>query len=191
MKPKFFATAAAWREWLEKYHDQKEELLVGFHKRGSGQPSITWPESVDQALCFGWIDGVRRTIDENSYTIRFTPRKTQSTWSAVNIRRVEELTRQGLMHPAGSEAFERRTANRSAIYAFEQRERPEFTEEQLKRFQANRVAWNFFEAKPPWYRRTATWWVVSAKRPDTREKRLSTLIEDSEHGRTIRPLTRK
>jgi len=191
MKPKFFPTPAAWREWLERYHDQKQELLVGFHKRSSGQPSITWPESVDQALCFGWIDGVRRTIDENSYTIRFTPRKTQSTWSAVNIRRVEELTRQGLMHPAGSEAFERRTANRSAIYAFEQRERPEFTEEQLKRFQANRVAWNFFEAKPPWYRRTATWWVVSAKRPDTREKRLSTLIEDSEHGRTIRPLTRK
>ena len=191
MKPKFFPTPAAWREWLERYHDQKQELLVGFHKRSSGQPSITWPESVDQALCFGWIDGVRRTIDENSYTIRFTPRKTQSTWSAVNIRRVEELTRQGLMHPAGSEAFERRTANRSAIYAFEQRERPEFTEEQLKRFQANRVAWKFFEAKPPWYRRTATWWVVSAKRPDTREKRLSTLIEDSEHGRTIRPLTRK
>jgi uncharacterized protein YdeI (YjbR/CyaY-like superfamily) len=191
MKPKFFATAAAWREWLEKYHDQKQELLVGFHKRGSGRPSITWPESVDQALCFGWIDGVRRSIDEDSYTIRFTPRKTQSTWSAVNIRRVEELTRQGLMHPAGLKAFERRTANRSAIYAFEQRERPEFTEEQLKRFQANRVAWNFFQAKPPWYRRTATWWVVSAKRPETREKRLSTLIEDSEHGRTIGPLTRK
>src|SRR5450631_3205638 len=117
MDLKFFATPKAWREWLQKHHGKHTELLVGFHKRASGEPSITWPESVDGALCFGWIDGVRRRIDDVSYSIRFTPRKASSTWSAVNIKRVAELTELGLMHPAGLKAFEARTERRSAIYA--------------------------------------------------------------------------
>jgi len=189
MDPKFFATPADWRAWLERHHNHERELLVGFYKRGSGKPSITWPESVDVALCFGWIDGIRRTIDDVSYTIRFTPRKPRSTWSAINLKRVAELTKQGLMHASGLRAFEARLENRSGIYSFEQ---PcvEFDGAQEKQFRANKAAWSFFQAKPPWYRRAATWWVISAKRQDTRDKRLASLIHDSEQGRTIPPLTR-
>ena len=189
MEPKFFATLEHWRQWLAKNHASKQELIVGFYKRGSGIPSITWPESVDAALCFGWIDGVRRKIDENSYTIRFTPRKPRSTWSAVNIRRVGELEKQGLMQPAGTKAFEARIESRSAIYAFEQT-KVEFEKAHEEFFRANQAAWEYFSSRPPWYRRTATWWVVSAKRPETRDKRLSTLMECSEQGRTIPQLTR-
>lgn len=189
MKPKFFATPARWREWLEEHHATEQELLVGFYKKGSGKLSITWPESVDAALCYGWIDGVRRTIDDISYCIRFTPRKTRSIWSAVNAKRVGELIQTGLMHPAGIKAFEARREERSGIYAFEQRN-IRFSKIQEQHFRANAVAWEFFRAQPPWYQRTATWWVVSAKRPETQVKRLATLIADSEAGRTIRPLTR-
>lgn len=189
MELKFFATPVAWREWLEKYHDQRQELLVGFYKKDSGKPSITWPESVDAALCFGWIDGVRRRIDDASYSIRFTPRRPRSTWSTVNIKRVEELTRLGLMHPAGIKAFEARREERSGIYSFEQ-QGIAFASGQEERFHANKSAWKFFESQPPWYRRTATFWVISAKREETREKRLATLIECSEQGQTIPPLTR-
>jgi uncharacterized protein YdeI (YjbR/CyaY-like superfamily) len=186
----FFATPAVFRAWLRKHHARSRELWVGFHKRVTGKPSITWPESVDAALCFGWIDGVRLSIDETSYTIRFTPRKPTSTWSAINIKRVEELTRRGLMQPAGVSAFEARSEAKSAIYAYEQRHAAKLTAEQERRFRANKRAWAFFEAQPPWYRRTATWWVVSAKRADTRARRLDTLIEDSAAGRTIKHLTR-
>src|SRR5216683_1751207 len=119
MGPTFFATPAAWRDWLEKHHDRRQELLVGFYKKDSGKPSITWPESVDQALCFGWIDGVRRRIDDVSYSIRFTPRKRSSNWSAINIRRVADLTKLGLMRPAGLKAFEGRSEDKSRIYAYE------------------------------------------------------------------------
>jgi len=189
MEPKFFATPAAWREWLEKHHDKRQELLVGFYRKNSGHPSITWPESVDVALCFGWIDGVRRRIDSASYSIRFTPRKPRSIWSAVNINRVEELTRQALMNPAGLKAFEAREEKRSAIYAFEQKS-IEFEAAQEKQFRANPAAWRFFQSQPPWYRRTATWWVISAKREETKKQRLSTLIGDSGQCRTIRRLTR-
>ena len=189
VEPKFFADFAAWHAWLEKYHDRKQELLVGFHKRGSGKPSITWPESVDAALCFGWIDGVRRRIDDVSYSIRFTPRKPRSIWSAVNIRRVQQLLQQGRMHPAGIKAFEARTEARSRIYSFEQ-ESVEFDSTQEERFRTNRTAWTFFRSQPPWYQRAATWWVVNAKRDETKVKRLALLIDDSEAGRTIRHLTR-
>ena len=188
--PTFFATPAEWRAWLEQHHATTPELLVGFHKKGSGKPSITWPESVDEALCFGWIDGVRKSIDDTSYTIRFTPRKRGSTWSAVNIKRVAELTEMGRMQPAGLRAFGERTEEKSAIYAYEQKDAAKLDEASEQRFRANTKAWEFFQSQPAWYRRGAIWWVISSKREETRLKRLATLIEDSEHGRTIASLTR-
>ncbi len=190
MKPTFFATPAEFRAWLEQHHAAAQELLVGFYKKDSGRPSITWPESVDQALCFGWIDGVRRRIDDVSYTIRFTPRKATSIWSAVNIRRVQELEKLGLMQPAGRKAFQARAEEKSAIYAYEQKQDARLTGPYEKRFKANKKAWAFFQAQAPWYQRTASWWVISAKQEKTREKRLATLMEDSENGRTLRQLTR-
>jgi uncharacterized protein YdeI (YjbR/CyaY-like superfamily) len=190
MEPVFFATPEEFRAWLEEHHATETELLVGFHRKGSGRPSITWPESVDQALCFGWIDGVRRRIDDASYTIRFTPRKQRSTWSAINVKRVGELAEQGLMHPAGIAAFERRSDDRTAIYSYERRTAAAFEPEQERAFKADAEAWSWFQAQPPSYRRTATHWVISAKRPETRERRLGQLIEDSAAGRTIPLLTR-
>jgi len=190
VNPRYFGTPAEWRAWLEEHHTTAPELWVGFHKRGSGRPSITWPESVDQALCFGWIDGVRRRIDDDRYAIRFTPRRKGSSWSNINLRRVEELTRLGLMHPAGQAAHAARSAAKSGIYSYEQRKRARLPAAMTARFKRNRKAWTFFEAQPASYRRTAVWWVVSAKREDTRERRLETLIADSAAGRTIRLLTR-
>jgi uncharacterized protein YdeI (YjbR/CyaY-like superfamily) len=189
MEPTFFATPGEWRKWLVEHHDRRQELLVGFYKKDSGKPSITWPESVDHALCFGWIDGVRRRIDDQSYCIRFTPRKTSSVWSAVNIERIKELTAAGLMSPAGVRAFEGRKENRSRIYSFEQAN-IEFGPEQERQFRRNAPAWKFFQAQAPWYRRAATWWVVSAKREETKAKRLTALMADSEHGRAVVHLTR-
>ena len=190
MEPTFFPTPADLRAWLERNHDRETELLVGFYKRGSGKPSITWPELVDEALCFGWIDGIRRGIDDESYTIRLTPRKPTSTWSSVNIRRVGELTEEGRMRPAGLAAFERRTEDRSGIYSYERRKAARLDPDQEREFRANDGAWSFFRSQPAGYRRTATHWVVSAKREDTRRKRLATLIEDSANGRRLRHLTR-
>jgi uncharacterized protein YdeI (YjbR/CyaY-like superfamily) len=185
VEPTFFKTPAEFRAWLEENHESSTELLVGFHRKGSGKPSITWPESVDQALCFGWIDGVRRGLDDTSYTIRFTPRKPASNWSSVNIAKVAELTRAGLMRPAGVAAFERRTDARSGIYSYEQREAAAFTPDQERCFRADVEAWEFFQAQPAGYRKTATHWVVRAKREDTRERRLATLIADSAAGRRL------
>jgi uncharacterized protein YdeI (YjbR/CyaY-like superfamily) len=184
MNPTFFLTPAAFRKWLEKHHAEEPELLVGFYKRDSGKPSITWPESVDQALCFGWIDGVRRRIDDVSYSIRFTPRKAVSNWSAINIARVAELTKLGLMAPAGLRAFEKRREDKSAIYSYENKVRtlPPADE---KRFRANRKAWAFFTAQAPSYQRVAIYWVTSAKREETRQRRLATLIDDSANGRRL------
>lgn len=190
MKPTFFATPAAFRAWLDEHHARIPELLVGFYKKGSGKPSITWPESVDAALCFGWIDGVRKSIDDLSYTIRFTPRNPTSTWSAVNIKRVQELTKSGLMQPAGLQAFERRDEAKSAIYSYEQRHNATLPDAYEKRFRANELAWDFFQSQAPWYRRTATYWVMSAKKEETRLKRLDTLIRDSAQQRSIGPLQR-
>jgi uncharacterized protein YdeI (YjbR/CyaY-like superfamily) len=189
-RPTFFATPAEFRRWLEKRHDKDPELLVGFYKRASGKPSITWPEAVDQALCFSWIDGVRRSLGDEAYTIRFTPRKPTSTWSAVNIKRAQELIDQGLMRPAGLKAFEARKNDRSVIYSYEQRDAAKLDATQERLLRANKNAWEFFQAQPPWYRRTAIHWVTSAKREETRLKRLTTLIEDSANSRTIRQLTR-
>jgi uncharacterized protein YdeI (YjbR/CyaY-like superfamily) len=186
----FFATPNEFRAWFERHHATSRELLVGFYKKGSGRPSITWPESVDQALCFGWIDGVRRSIDQESYSIRFTPRRTGSNWSTINVNRVKELTASGLMRDAGLEAFRRRMEDKSGIYSYEQRHSAKLTRADENRFKANKKAWAFFRAQPPWYRKTATHWVVSAKKEETQRRRLATLISDSAMGRTIGPLTR-
>lgn len=189
-KPLFFAASADLRRWLDANHSTAKELWVGFYKKESGRPSITWPESVDEALCVGWIDGIRKRLDDESYVIRFTPRKPQSTWSAVNIARVAELKRNGRMRPAGLAAFERRSDEKSAIYSYEQRTTAEFDESAERQFRANPKAWEFFQAQAPWYRRTATYKVISAKREETRQKRLAQLIADSAAGRRIRELDR-
>lgn len=189
-QPRFFATPADWRAWLEKHHPDKQEVWVGFYKRGSGRPSITWPESVDGALCFGWIDGVRHGIDEISYKIRFTPRQPRSTWSVVNIKRVKELAKLGLMHPAGQAAFEKRDSDKSATYSYEQRKTAKLPPGYEKKFRAEPKAWTYYRSQPPWYQRVAAYWVISAKKEETRAKRLATLIECSEKGKTIPALTR-
>ncbi len=165
-------------------------MWVGFYKRGTGLASITWPESVDQALCYGWIDGIRKRIDDTSYMIRFTPRRAGSNWSAVNLGRIAELMNQGLVEPAGREAFEGRKLDRSGGSGDEPRESPRFNAEYLRRFKARRKAWSYWEGEPPGYRRTATFWVMSAKREATRERRLATLIQDCEAGQRIAPLRR-
>jgi uncharacterized protein YdeI (YjbR/CyaY-like superfamily) len=188
VKPTFFATPSEFRAWLERHHASSRELVVGFHKRASGKPSITWPESVDQALCFGWIDGVRKSVDGDRYTIRFTPRKTTSTWSTINVARVKELSDAGLMRPAGLAAFENR--KKSGIYSYEQRHAAKLSKPDERRLRSNEKAWKFFRAQAPWYQRTAIFWVVSAKREETRARRLTTLIDDSSRGKTIGPLTR-
>ncbi len=188
MKIEFFKSRADFRKWLEQHHGTSQELWVGFCKKSSGQESVTWPESVDEALCFGWIDGIRKRVDEISYTIRFTPRKAGSIWSAVNIRRVMDLSDKGLMQPAGLNAFRARRENRSGIYSYEKRS-GKFDEPYEERLRQSREAWEFFEAQPPSYRKAAIWWVVSAKREETRLRRLDQLVEDSAHGRRIRQFT--
>src|SRR5260370_32879675 len=189
-KPTCFPTPPDFRAWLEAQHDKFHELLVGYYKKDSEKSSITWPESVDAALCFGWIDGVRKSIDETSYTIRFPPRRPTSTWSAVNIKRVQQPKKMGLMHPAGLKAFASRSAKKSAIYSYEQRKSAQFTREQEKQFRANEAAWEFFRSQAPWYQRVTTYWVISAKREETKLKRLSSLIDHSQNRRTLPQLTR-
>ncbi|MGH2697888.1 MAG: YdeI/OmpD-associated family protein [Actinomycetota bacterium] len=189
MKPIFFATAGEWRAWLEKHHADSREVWMGLYKKSSGKPSITWPEAVDQALCFGWIDGVRRGVDDISYCNRFTPRRPGSNWSAVNIEKVQKLKKQGLMHPAGLAAFEERLAARSEVYSYE-RANAQLGDAYEKKLRANKKAWDFWQSQPPGYRRTATWWVISAKREETRRRRLGTLIEDSAAARRIALLAR-
>ena len=189
MDIKFFKTPSEFRAWLEKHHATERELWVGYYRKGSGRQGITWPESVDEALCFGWIDGIRKSVDAESYANRFTPRRPRSIWSAVNIGRVEELTREGRMRPAGLKAFEARTENRSAIYAYEQRG-PGLPEPYAKRLRRNKAAWEFFQAQTASYRKLVSWWVSSAKKEETRLKRLGKLIEDSAAGRTLPQFTR-
>ncbi len=186
-EPRFFASPSALRTWFERHHASKRELIVGYYKIGSGKPSVTWSQSVDEALCFGWIDGIRRSIDDVSYCIRFTPRKPTSTWSAINIAKVGTLTAQGLMTPAGIAAFERKKDQKSRIYTYEngtiRLDRP-----LEMRFKANAGAWNFFCSLPPSYRKTTTAWVMAAKQEETRRRRLDTLIADSARGDKIKPL---
>jgi uncharacterized protein YdeI (YjbR/CyaY-like superfamily) len=190
MEATFFATPAEFRAWLERHHAERRELIVGFYRKGSGRPSITWPESVDEALCFGWIDGVRRSLGEDAYTIRFTPRQARSTWSAVNVRRAGELIAESRMTPAGLAAFEARGGDRTRIYSYEQRRAAALEPGQEAQFRAVPAAWEWFQARPPSYRRAAIHWVTSAKRPETRERRLQALIDDSAAGRPIGPLAR-
>lgn len=185
----YFSSAEEFREWLAKNHEHATELLVGFHKAATGRPRMTWAESVDEALCVGWIDAIRRRVDDERYTIRFCPRKATSVWSAVNIRRVGELEKEGRMQPAGRAAFARRKENRSGIYAYEQRP-ASLDEPYASVFRKQKTAWAYFEAQAPWYRRAATWYVVSAKREETRLKRLATLIEDSANKRWLAGLVR-
>jgi uncharacterized protein YdeI (YjbR/CyaY-like superfamily) len=188
--PTYFATPEAWRAWLKKNHATAAELLVGFYKTGSGRPSITWPQSVDEALCFGWIDGVRRSLGADAYTIRFTPRRPGSAWSAVNVAKVEALTKAGKMQPAGVRAFSLRTAERTGVYSFERDRAAAFSPAQRETLAGNRRAATFFQAQPPWYQRAATHWVISAKREETQARRLKQLIADSAAGRHVPPLRR-
>jgi uncharacterized protein YdeI (YjbR/CyaY-like superfamily) len=184
MQPRFFATPEKFRGWLEKHHATATELWVGFHRKGSGRPSVTWPESVDEALCYGWIDGIRKSVDEDSYMIRFTPRRKGSVWSAVNLRRARELIEAGRMQTPGLAAFEQKDLKKSARYSFEQKNVVLDSAYQEK-IRKNRKAWAFFEAQPPYYRKQVTWWIMSAKREETRLRRLRTLITDSAAGRRI------
>jgi len=179
--PTFFAKQSDFRKWLQTNHEKKTELLVGFYKVGSGKPSITWPQSVDEALCFGWIDGVRKSIDKESYQIRFTKRKPTSIWSAINIKKIEALKNQGLMRPAGLASFEKRTESKSRIYSYEKDE-AELTQNFKKQFKANKKAWHYFQSLAPSYRKVSTHWVMNAKQETTRLKRLQQLISESAAG---------
>jgi len=185
MSPKFFKTPAAFRKWLAANHAKSKELWVGYYKKDTGKASITWPESVDEALCFGWIDGIRKKFDDESYMIRFTPRKPESIWSAVNIRNAGRLVQEKRMMPAGLKAYAHRKEFRSGIYSYEQRP-AELVEPYATRFKKNKAAWKFFEAQPPYYRKMMTWFIVSAKTEETRMKRLDRLIEASAKGQRLR-----
>ncbi len=184
MKPRFFKTSAEFRSWLAKNRTAASELWVGFYKKDSGKGGITYSEALDEALCFGWIDGVRKSVDAESYTIRFSPRQPKSIWSAVNTRRVAALTKAGSMDPSGLEVFRNRDPGRTLLYSYE-RERAEFTGLWLERFRSNAAAWRFFDAQPPSYKRTVTFWVMSAKKEETRSKRLDALIAESGLSRRI------
>jgi uncharacterized protein YdeI (YjbR/CyaY-like superfamily) len=186
LKPTFFKSGAQFRAWLEQHHGDAAELLLGFYRKSSAKKGITYPEALDEALAYGWIDGVRRGLDAESYTVRFTPRRPRSIWSAVNVRRVGELTAAGRMADPGLAAFAKRDEKRSAIYAYE-RAAVELDAESAKRFKADKQAWAFYRAQAPWYQRTSTNWVVSAKRPETRARRLATLIAYS-HDQERLPL---
>lgn len=188
VKPIFFESPLAFRAWLDAHHASETELVVGFHKRGTGKPSMTWPESVDEALSFGWIDGVRRSLGDEAYSIRFTPRKPTSIWSAVNVARIEVLRGEGRLRPSGLAAFERRRATHTAVYSFEQKDAARLAPDEERALRAKKKAAAYFDAQAPWYRRSATHWVVSAKKPETRARRLARLIEACAETRPIGPL---
>jgi uncharacterized protein YdeI (YjbR/CyaY-like superfamily) len=182
MKPKFFKSPVEFREWLQEHHDKSKELFVGFYKKSSGKKSITYPEALEEALCFGWIDGVRKKIDAISYSQRFSPRKPKSIWSLINVRHVERLKSEGRMHSAGLEVYALREDKRTGIYSFENRPR-ELSPEYQKVFQKNKKAWEFFKNQPPYYQRTLSFWVMGAKREETQLRRLQQLIESSAAGK--------
>jgi uncharacterized protein YdeI (YjbR/CyaY-like superfamily) len=189
VRPRFFETPAAFRAWLAKNHAKSRELWVGFYKKGT-RPSITWPESVREAITFGWIDGIRKSVDESSYKIRFSPRKPSSVWSAINTRIAKELIEEGRMHPNGRRAYEARKENRSGIYSYENRPRT-LPEAYAKTLRKDAPAWKSFQALPPGQKRTMTWWVLSAKKEETRLSRLGQLAEHLSKRRTIPVLAPK
>ena len=184
--PTFFPDANAFRRWLERNAGSASELLVGFHKVGSGRPSMSWSEFVDEALCFGWIDGVRKRIDDAAYTIRFTPRKATSIWSAINIAKVEQLEAEGRMTPAGRQAFAKRTEARSKVYSHEREEAAELAATELRAFKRNETAWKYFASTPPGYRRVVLHWICSARKPETRAARLTKLIDACVAGQRLK-----
>jgi uncharacterized protein YdeI (YjbR/CyaY-like superfamily) len=188
MRPRYFATPEDLRAWLEQHHETADELWVGLYKKGSGRRSVTWPEVVDEALCFGWIDGIRKGIDAERYANRLTPRKPTSNWSAVNVKRFGELKRQGRVRPAGQRAFDLRTKAKTGVYSYEQRHQVVLDPAFEKRFREKKRAWAWFQEQAPSYRSTAIYWVMSAKKPETRERRLEQLIADSARGRRVPPL---
>jgi len=184
MSPTFFPSPLHLRRWFERNHTTAEALWVGFHRKASGRPSVTWSESVDEALCFGWIDGIRKSVDEISYQIRFTPRRKSSVWSNINIDKAKALIRTGRMRANGLKAFEVRKENKSGIYSYEQR-RDQFEEPYQSLLRGNEAAWSFFVSQPPSYRKMAGWWVVSAKQEETRLKRMQKLIDFSAKGKRL------
>jgi uncharacterized protein YdeI (YjbR/CyaY-like superfamily) len=186
VQPTFFKSLELFESWLESHHSSHRELLVGFHKLASGKPSITYPEALDAALCYGWIDGIRKSLDATSYTIRFTPRKRDSIWSAVNLRHVARLKAAGLMQPSGLKVFHARDREKAKLYSYENRQRP-LGADYARRFKANRTAWTWFETQSASYRRLAAWWVMSAKREETRTRRLAALISSSAKGTKAPP----
>jgi uncharacterized protein YdeI (YjbR/CyaY-like superfamily) len=184
MNATFFETEYEFRKWLEVHHEKESELIVGFYKVNSGRPSMTWSESVDQALCFGWIDGIRRSIDAESYSIRFTPRKKSSIWSAININKIEELTKAGLMQPAGLKAYSFRTKNKSEIYSFE-KDKVALDDQYEKQFKDEPIAWDFFVNQAPSYKKTIIHWIMSAKQEKTRQSRLEKAIQHSRQQKRL------
>ena len=180
----FFETAADWRAWLDANHDQVRELWVGYYKKATGKPTMTWSEAVDQALCYGWIDGIRKSIDDESYMNRFTPRKPRSIWSNVNVKRVGELIELGLMQPAGLKAFEARSPEREGVYSAEQGDL-QLADADEQQFRANAAAWEFFQKQPATYRKAALWWIISAKKAETHDRRLAKLIDESAQGKRL------
>ena len=187
--PLFFETPAELRDWFDANHGIASELWLGSYKKATGKLSVQWSEAVDEALCVGWIDSVRYSLDAERSAQRFTPRRKGSNWSAINVAKVAELTAQGRMRPAGLAAYEARSDDRTAVYSYEQRREATFAPDDEARFRANRAAWEWWEKRPASYRTGATYWVVSAKKPETRARRLDMLIEDSAAGRTVKPLT--
>ena len=184
----YFASPAEFRAWLAKHHATRDAQLVGFRTRASGEPSMTWVESVEEALCFGWIDGKRQNVDATRYTIRFTPRRSSANWSAINIAKAKQLIADGRMQPAGLAAFQARSEERSRVYSYERERAATLAPADEKRFRGNAAEWKFFIAQPPHYRRNTYHWVIRAKRAETRESRLTTLIADSAAGLWIKPL---
>ncbi|MDH3271780.1 MAG: YdeI/OmpD-associated family protein [Gemmatimonadota bacterium] len=194
MKPEniiHFESSEAFRAWLGRHHAERDELWLGLWKKGSGRASITWPESVDEALCFGWIDGIRKRVDDVAYTIRFTPRRPGSTWSHRNIERYEALLAEGRIAPAGAAAFERRTEEKSGVYSFERKGPARLSPSFASRLKEDGAAWRDWQARPPGYRNKATHWIMSAKRDATRERRFEQLLAECRAGRRVKPLRRK
>lgn len=184
--PKFFPNTQAFRKWFEVNASSAAELLVGYYKVATGKPSMSWSESVDEALCFGWIDGVRRRIDVEAYQIRFTPRRPTSIWSAINIAKVEKLRAEGRMRPAGEAAFQHRREARSELYAYEQEALAELSVDELREFQRNKQAWRFFENSPPSHKQVVLHWICGAKKPETPYRRFTKLLEACAAGQRLR-----